>query len=322
MSDPTRTPVIVSAARTPIGKFLGGLSTLTAPELGAVAIRAAVAARRHRPRRRRRSHHGQRHPGRRRPGPGATGGDQGRHSGHRLRDDHQQGLRLRSQGRDARRAVDQGRRSRSDRRRRTGVDVQRAVLHVWNAQRREARRPDDRRRHDQGRTVVLLLRRPHGRPRRVHGAEGARHARGAGRVRCRVASQSDRRDGGGQVQGRDHARPGRGPQGHDDRRRRREPAQGHHRRIARQAAPRVPGQDRQRDRSLRHRGQRVESQRRRGGARRRVGGVRESARPADSRAHRRVRDRRDRAARPVLRADPRGAQPDGKKRTRRSATTI
>jgi acetyl-CoA C-acetyltransferase len=42
MSDPTRTPVIVSAARTPIGKFLGGLSPLTAPELGAVAIRAAV----------------------------------------------------------------------------------------------------------------------------------------------------------------------------------------------------------------------------------------------------------------------------------------
>jgi acetyl-CoA C-acetyltransferase len=42
MSDPTRTPVILSAARTPIGKFLGGLSTLTAPELGAVAIRAAV----------------------------------------------------------------------------------------------------------------------------------------------------------------------------------------------------------------------------------------------------------------------------------------
>jgi acetyl-CoA C-acetyltransferase len=34
--------VIVSAARTPIGKFLGGLSPLKAPELGAVAIRAAL----------------------------------------------------------------------------------------------------------------------------------------------------------------------------------------------------------------------------------------------------------------------------------------
>src|SRR5512138_429835 len=40
MSD--RTPVIVSAARTPIGRFLGGLAPLTAPELGAIAIREAI----------------------------------------------------------------------------------------------------------------------------------------------------------------------------------------------------------------------------------------------------------------------------------------
>jgi acetyl-CoA C-acetyltransferase len=42
MPDSSRVPVIVSAARTPIGKFLGGLSPLSAPELGAVAIRAAI----------------------------------------------------------------------------------------------------------------------------------------------------------------------------------------------------------------------------------------------------------------------------------------
>jgi acetyl-CoA C-acetyltransferase len=42
MSDTSRIPVIVAAARTPIGKFLGGLSTLSAPELGAIAIKAAV----------------------------------------------------------------------------------------------------------------------------------------------------------------------------------------------------------------------------------------------------------------------------------------
>src|SRR4051812_16697359 len=42
MSDASRTPVIVSAARTPIGKFLGSLATLSAPDLGAVAIRAAL----------------------------------------------------------------------------------------------------------------------------------------------------------------------------------------------------------------------------------------------------------------------------------------
>ena len=42
MPDATRIPVIVSAARTPIGKFLGSLSSVSAPELGAVAIRAAL----------------------------------------------------------------------------------------------------------------------------------------------------------------------------------------------------------------------------------------------------------------------------------------
>ncbi len=42
MNDKSRTPVIVSAARTPIGRFLGGLSSLSAPELGAIAIREAV----------------------------------------------------------------------------------------------------------------------------------------------------------------------------------------------------------------------------------------------------------------------------------------
>ena len=42
MSDSNREPVIVAAARTPIGKFLGGLAALSAPELGAAAIRAAL----------------------------------------------------------------------------------------------------------------------------------------------------------------------------------------------------------------------------------------------------------------------------------------
>ena len=34
--------VIVSAARTPIGAFGGSLASLTAPKLGAVAVKAAV----------------------------------------------------------------------------------------------------------------------------------------------------------------------------------------------------------------------------------------------------------------------------------------
>jgi acetyl-CoA C-acetyltransferase len=42
VSDST-TPVILSATRTAVGKYLGGLSSLTAPQLGAIAIREAVA---------------------------------------------------------------------------------------------------------------------------------------------------------------------------------------------------------------------------------------------------------------------------------------
>src|SRR6266511_2273775 len=42
MSDST-TPVILSAVRTPIGRYLGGLSGFSAPQLGALVIRDAVA---------------------------------------------------------------------------------------------------------------------------------------------------------------------------------------------------------------------------------------------------------------------------------------
>lgn len=41
-NDPKTTAVIVSAVRTPIGRFLGGLAPLSATELGAAAIRAAL----------------------------------------------------------------------------------------------------------------------------------------------------------------------------------------------------------------------------------------------------------------------------------------
>ncbi|MEE8267775.1 MAG: acetyl-CoA C-acetyltransferase [Gemmatimonadales bacterium] len=42
MSDST-TPVILSAVRTPVGRYLGGLSSFSAPALGALVIREAVA---------------------------------------------------------------------------------------------------------------------------------------------------------------------------------------------------------------------------------------------------------------------------------------
>jgi acetyl-CoA C-acetyltransferase len=38
----SKTPVIVSACRTPIGKYLGALASFSAPQLGAIAIREAV----------------------------------------------------------------------------------------------------------------------------------------------------------------------------------------------------------------------------------------------------------------------------------------
>jgi acetyl-CoA C-acetyltransferase len=40
--NPATTPVIVSAVRTPIGRYLGGLSSFTAPQLGAMVIREAI----------------------------------------------------------------------------------------------------------------------------------------------------------------------------------------------------------------------------------------------------------------------------------------
>jgi len=42
VSDAT-TPVILSACRTPIGRYLGGLASFTAPQLGAIVIREAMA---------------------------------------------------------------------------------------------------------------------------------------------------------------------------------------------------------------------------------------------------------------------------------------
>ena len=40
---PATAPVILSACRTPIGRYLGGLAGLSAVELGAVAAREALA---------------------------------------------------------------------------------------------------------------------------------------------------------------------------------------------------------------------------------------------------------------------------------------
>ena len=42
MPDTSRQPVLVAAARTPVGRFLGGLAPLSAPELGGIALKSAL----------------------------------------------------------------------------------------------------------------------------------------------------------------------------------------------------------------------------------------------------------------------------------------
>src|SRR6266566_4534267 len=42
MSSDTTPPVILSACRSPVGKYLGGLAPLTAPQLGALVVKEAV----------------------------------------------------------------------------------------------------------------------------------------------------------------------------------------------------------------------------------------------------------------------------------------
>jgi acetyl-CoA C-acetyltransferase len=129
-SDPATTAVIVSAARTPIGRFLGGLSPLSAPELGAIAIRAAWSAPASSAARIDEVIMGNVVQG----GVGQAPARQAAYHGgvpetvpaH----DHQQGVRLRAQGGDAGGAGDPRRRRAGHRGGRHGVDVQRAVLPV------------------------------------------------------------------------------------------------------------------------------------------------------------------------------------------------
>ena len=98
---------ILSAARTPIGKFGGGLSTVPATELGAIAIRAAVERAGIAPERIDEAIMGQVIQAGAGQAPGPPGGAEAGLPNGRGRHHHQQGLRLRPEGRDARR----GRRS-------------------------------------------------------------------------------------------------------------------------------------------------------------------------------------------------------------------
>ena len=104
--------VIVAAARTAVGKFGGTLAKTPAPELGAAVIATCSSAPSCSGDQISEVILGQVLHGRHRPEPGAPGGHQGGPAAERAGDDHQQGLRLRPEGRDAGRAGDPRRRLR------------------------------------------------------------------------------------------------------------------------------------------------------------------------------------------------------------------
>ncbi len=186
--------VILSAARTPVGSFLGKLSSLPAPALGSVAIRAALERAGVKPDEVEQVvfgnvlQAGQGQAPARQASLGAGHPELGA-----LRD-RPQGLRLGDAGRHGRRQRDPGRRVRGRRRGRHGVHVERAL-----PAREGADGPAHGQRHagrldDQGRPVGSLQGSAHGQLRRALRGEVQVHARGAGRLLARVLQARAERD--------------------------------------------------------------------------------------------------------------------------------
>ena len=207
--------VIAAATRTPIGAFQGVLAPATAPQLGAAAIKGALAAAGVSGRRRPGSHHGLRVA--RGPGPGARapGRARRRHPRRRAHHHHQQDVRLGHEGHHDGRRPD-SRRRRVDRGgRRPRVHDQRALSTAQGA-RRHAHGPRRSARPHVLRRPAEPVRRPaHGRVRREHRAEVFVLARRPGCVRHRI--HAARAEGGefGRFRGRDRAGHRQGPQGRD-----------------------------------------------------------------------------------------------------------
>ena len=176
--------VIVSSARTPIGKLSGALASFSRPGPRRVRDQGRARARRRRPRAGRLRGHGPGAPGRPGPDHRPPGGGEGRRPDDGARDHDQQGVPLGHQRDLPRRPDDAGGRRRGRGRRRHGVDDERALP----APRRACRLPHGQRRarrlDDQRRPVVRVRRRAHGRRHREVRRPGRRdHPRGAGRAR-------------------------------------------------------------------------------------------------------------------------------------------
>lgn len=188
----------------------------------------------------------------------------------------EQGLRLGPEERDARLIADPRRRGALRRRRRDGVDVERAVPRARSARRTAARRAPARGRESRGWPHGRVRRWPHG----TRGREGRRvlraHARRSGSLRGPQLREGAGRAAQWSIRRRDrHRRCPRAQRCCD------------HRREGRDAAPDEPRGSRKARARFQagwhgHGGQRIKAERRRGGARRRVRGPRaRAARRAD-----------------------------------------
>ena len=227
----TRESVIISAVRTPTGRFLGVLKDFAATELGAQGRSRSSPAVGNRSGDGRRVHHGQRHPGRQRTESGAPGGAQRRPLRPCCRADDQQGVRVGTESRHARGSGHRDWRHRHRGRRRNGIDEQRALPAATRSRRTPDGRRQGRRLADQRRPVVLVRELPHGHVRRSRRGEVCGWARGAGSVRRGEPPQSGACDAARLVQGRDPADQHPAAEGRADRdRRRRTDPGGHDRR--------------------------------------------------------------------------------------------
>ena len=181
--------VIVSAVRTPVGKFQGSLSDFTAPQLGAIVVREAVKRAGIDPNTVDECIMGNvvsaglgQNPARQ----AALGGGL---SDWCQRDDHQQGLRFGTEGGRAGTAGDPDRQLACRCRRRHGEHDQRALPAAERAQGISPGRPESRRLDGPRWPVGRLQRLSHGQHRRERCRQVQDHARGAGRVRGQLASQ-------------------------------------------------------------------------------------------------------------------------------------
>ena len=212
---PPREVVLVGAARTPIGSFLGTLAAVPAPRLGAIAIKAALE----------------------RAGVSPSAVDEvilgnvlqagvGQNPARQAailaglpettpRLDPEQGLRLRPQGGPLRCPGDPRGRRGGRRRGRYRVDVERAALP--SRPRRDAARQRNAPRRARPRWPHRRLRRPaHGRGDRGDGREVRPDAREAGRFCRGVDPSGDRGAEGRPLRRRDRPGGDRGEEGRED----------------------------------------------------------------------------------------------------------